>query len=345
MKKIKQQLTILLITSLICILMICSVVVIIDPFFVYHKPLKGWYYIIDNQLEQNPGIARHFTYDSLMLGSSMTTNFDTLLFDQVLGTNMIKLSYNAAHPEDIRRIMDIVTEEEKTLSHVFLCIDISNYMYTPGVLSYTYPEHLYDKNPFNDLKYLLNKDVLLSYVVKSYLGKQNTPVNEMYWHWKDMTYNAEHVLNSYAAPTTKTPADKYTIENLKINLETRIAPYIEAMPDTSFHIFFPPYSMLYWHSSLATGDVDTKIDGMAYITDFFTQYSNVDIHYFQNEEEWICDLNNYTDTTHFSKPITDEMTQKLCNGENIVTKENYAKKLEDFREFVKNYDYEMYFKK
>ena len=345
MKKIKQQLSLLLITSLACILLICSVVIVTDPFFVYHKPLSGWYYIIDNQLEQNPGIARHFEYDSLMLGSSMTTNFDTLLFDEALGTHMIKLSYNAAHPEDIHRIMDIVTEENKPISHIFLCIDINNYMYTPGVLSYTYPEHLYDKNPFNDFKYLLSKEVLLSYVVKSYLGKQSTPVNEMYWHWKDMSYNAEHVLNNYSAPTAKTPAGTYTMENLTENLETRIAPYIEAMTDTKFHIFFPPYSILYWHSSLATGDADTKIDGMAYITEYFSNYANVDIHYFQNEEEWICDLNNYTDTTHFSKPITDEMTRRLCSGENVITKDTYADALDDFRAFVKNFDYDSYLAK
>lgn len=345
MKKVKQQLSILIITSLVCILLICSVVVVIDPFFVYHKPLDGWYYTIDNQLEQNPGIARHFDYDSLMLGSSMTTNFDTLLFDEALGTNMIKLSYNAAHPEDIRRIMDIVTEEKDSVSHIFLCIDITNYMYTPGTLSYTYPEHLYDKNPFNDLKYLLNKDVLLTYVLKSYLGKESTPVNEMYWHWKDMTYDARHVLSNYTAPETKTPSGRYTLENLEENLKSCILPYIESMPDTEFHIFFPPYSMLYWHSSLATKDVDTKIDGMIYTTEFFSGYANVDIHYFQNEEEWICDLNNYTDTTHFSKGVTDEITRKLCNGENVVTKENYADTLEQFREFVKSFDYEVYFKK
>lgn len=343
MKKVKQQLTILICTSLACILLISSIVAVIDPFFVYHKPLEGWYYTIDNQLEQNPGMARHFDYDSVLLGSSMTNNFDTNLFNEALGTNMLKLSYNAAHPEDIHRIMDIITEEKAQLSHVYLCIDVNNYMFTPGTLSHTYPEHLYNKNPFDDFKYLLNKEVITEYILKSYLKKENTPVNEVYWHWDTMIYDADFVLSRYQAASY--PLSKeYNLKNLKENLETRIAPYVETMPDTDFHIFFPPYSMLYWHNSIANDELDLKIQGMSYITEFFTKYENVNIHYFQNEEEWICDLNNYTDTTHFSKPITDEITRKLCSGENVVTTDTFADTLDSFREYVLNFDYDVYFK-
>lgn len=312
-----------------------------DPFFVYHKPLESGYYVIDNQLEQNPGIAKHFEYDSVMLGSSMTTNFDTLLFDEQLHTKMVKLSYNAACPKDIDAIMSIVKDTGKDITHVYLCIDIANYMNTPGLLSYPYPEHLYDSNPWNDLKYLLNKDVFLSYVVGNFIQKENTPINEIYWHWQYMTYDKDHVLANYSAPQmTDEECTIYTLDNLKTNLEQYILPYIEAMPNTRWHVFFPPYSMLYWYDSVAMNEVEVKIDGMAYITECLGQYENVDIHYFQNMEEWISDLNHYTDKTHFSKQVTDEMTMRLCEGTNEVTLENYKEQLALFEEFIKTFDYE-----
>ena len=59
-------------------------------------------------------------------------------------------------------------------------------------------------------------------------------------------------------------------------------------------------------------------------------------------EEWISDLNNYTDATHFSKQITDDMTDRLCSGTNEVDLTNYKEHLETFKDFVRNFDYEAF---
>ena len=48
----------------------------VDPFFHYHKPdTSRYYYTLDNQRSQNDGIIRHFDYDAMIIGSSMTENF------------------------------------------------------------------------------------------------------------------------------------------------------------------------------------------------------------------------------------------------------------------------------
>ena len=256
MKNLKKKLIVLAVIILLSLGVIGTIIAVVDPFFVYHAPLEGAYYLVDNQLEQNPGMAKHFEYDSVMLGSSMTTNFDTALFNERLGCEMIKLSYNAAYPHDISKIMKIVTEEKESLKYAFLCIDIANYMYEPGTLSYPYPEHLYDDNLFNDIKYLWNKDVLLDYVFEAYQQKSEIKVNEIYWHWQYMNYNREHVLSNYILPENSyAPAEQYSIANLVENLETYIVPYIEATPDTKWIVFFPPYSMLYWNDSFAANEV------------------------------------------------------------------------------------------
>ena len=69
-----------------------ALVVYVDPFFHYHKPLPGFPYLVDNQLSQNPGMAAHMDYDSVILGSSMTVNFQTKWFGELMDLNTIKLS-------------------------------------------------------------------------------------------------------------------------------------------------------------------------------------------------------------------------------------------------------------
>lgn len=58
-------------------------VVYVDPFFQYHKPLEHFPYVVDHQVNQNPGMAKHMEYDSVILGSSMTVNFNTGWFQEL----------------------------------------------------------------------------------------------------------------------------------------------------------------------------------------------------------------------------------------------------------------------
>ena len=55
--------------------LIGSVTAWVDPFFHYHAPQDRLQYPINNQRYQNNGIVRHFSYDALITGTSMTENF------------------------------------------------------------------------------------------------------------------------------------------------------------------------------------------------------------------------------------------------------------------------------
>lgn len=81
----------------VCLAAIAALVIYVDPFFQYHKPLPGFPYVLDNQLTQNPGIAKNMDYDSIILGSSMVVQFNTQWFEDILGLQTMKLPYNAAH--------------------------------------------------------------------------------------------------------------------------------------------------------------------------------------------------------------------------------------------------------
>ena len=48
-------------------------------------------------------------------------------------------------------------------------------------------------------------------------------------------------------------------------------------------------------------------------------YDNVQVYDFQAQAEWICDLDNYIDTRHYSGAINDAMAEAMAAGENRVT--------------------------
>ena len=88
-----------------------ALVVYVDPFFHYHAPVAGFPYIVDNQLSQNPGMAKNMIYDGCIIGSSMTVNFDTDDFKEIMGTDTVKLSYSGAYPKDDYNILSIVFDK------------------------------------------------------------------------------------------------------------------------------------------------------------------------------------------------------------------------------------------
>lgn len=314
---------------------------VVDPFFHYHGPLESFRYTIDNQLSHNPGIAKNYEYDSVILGSSMTINFDTELFAETMGLNTVKLSYNGAFPKDIDNIMPLVKKSSNKVKNIFLGIDIFNYKVEPGKTACEIPQYLYDDLLWNDLPYLLNKEVVIEYILTT---QENTPLNEIYSNWKYVECSRDKVLASYAAPQTFSEpleADCYR-SNIEENMNAYILPYIDSMPETQFTVFFPPYSILYWYSRFADGSLEAEIEGERQIVEMLLERSNVSVFYFQNRYDFITNLDNYSDYTHYSHEMNDEMTRCFADGTDRLTEENYAEMFDGMLEMLSQCDFESY---
>ena len=78
----KRILGVIVLVTLVFVAVISAFIMYYDPFFHYHVPSGGGKYIFDNEVYQNPGIARNFDYDSIIVGSSMTRPLSPSEFDE-----------------------------------------------------------------------------------------------------------------------------------------------------------------------------------------------------------------------------------------------------------------------
>ncbi len=309
----------------IMLLAVGTLVVLVDPFFHYHKPLEGFPYQVDNQLSQNPGMAKHMEYDSVLLGSSMTVNFNTDWFEELMGLKTLKLSYSGAFPKDQSNIMEIIFDSDHEVKKVFLGIDVITY--TGGVeeTKYPIPEYLYDDNIINDISYLFNKDVLLNYILRPIADPEPTDLATMYasW-WTEEYYNQDWVLLNYASPKQveeETPEDAY-IPSTALNLDVNICPYIEENPETEFVIFFPPYSILFWNNVLKENHLEATMANYRYIAERLNAYENVEVYFFPDREDIVLDLNHYADYSHYHPRYNRFMAECFVDGTGLVAKES-----------------------
>ncbi|MBD5485701.1 MAG: hypothetical protein HDR18_09360 [Lachnospiraceae bacterium] len=329
---------------LILFVFVAALVVFVDPFFQYHAPLEKFPYLVDNQLSQNPGMAKHMEYDSVILGSSMTVNFNTHWFEELLGRKALKLNYSGAYPKDQANIMEIVFDSGHDVQAVFLGVDVTTY--TGGVeeTKYPIPEYLYDDNYLNDVQYLFNKDVVLNYILRPLADPDKTDLATVYqsW-WTDEYYNIQWVMHNYEPPepmSEETPPEAY-VEGTDKNLRVNLCPYIEQNPDTVFYIFFPPYSILYWNDVIQENHLEATMAEYAHIAETLLAYDNVRIFYFPNREEIVTDLNNYADYTHYHRDINRYMTECFANGACEVTcAEEMRQALDETRDMIGRFDFE-----
>ena len=347
MNKNKKSILTIIATVIIFLLIAASAVVYVDPFFHYHAPLANFPYLVDNQLTQNPGMARNLSYDSVILGSSMTVNFNTNWFDDLLDLDTVKLSYSGAYPKDQSNIMDIIFKSDNEVKAVFLGIDVMTYTGGVDETKYPIPEYLYDDNYINDIQYIFNKDVLLNYILRPIADPDKTDLATVYasW-WTDEYYNKQWVMHNYESPPAvniETPKDAY-IENLDVNLSTNICPYIEQNPDTTFYVFFPPYSILYWNDVICENHLEATMEEYLHITKRLLKYDNVRLFFFPNQKWIVTDLDNYADYSHYHPDINYYMTQCFADGScEITSVDKMEQALEDMRLLIEEFDFEELF--
>ena len=323
---------------------------IIDPFFHYHPPLEELEYPIHNQRYQNDGITRSFAYDALITGTSMTENFKTSEFDALFGTTAIKVTFSGGTYEEITANLQKALERNGGIRYVVYGLD-EWFLYAGRELILAdgeYPTYLYDENLFNDVQYLLNKEILFSGTLEvlDYTRKGNkTTTFDDYSSWEFPT-GREALLDGYTradiadAPAVFTETQAAT---LRENLEANLLALARAYPDTRFLIFFPPYSVLNWDTHQREGTLDRTIDAMTLASEVLTQAENIRLYSFYTDFDLSTNLDNYRDTVHYHSGINSLLLQRMCDGEYRLTKDNYRQHWEEVRSFYSSYDYDSIF--
>ena len=330
----------------ICVLFAACIAltVYVDPFFHYHRPLPGFPYVVDNQLSQNPGMARNMTYDSFLTGSSMTLNFDTDDFAQQLGLDMVKLSSNGAYPRDLSNVLSFVFDE-RSLSRktnpvkaAYIALDVSTFTAPPDETKYPQPTYLYDSLLLNDIAYVLNKDVLLQYVLRPIAEREGTDLSTVYMtEWQTAEYYGEEpvMLGFVPSEEAQVPVSPDTVlPPVQINLAQNILPYVDAHQETEFVFFFPPYSMLYWYNVERENRLEAVLAQYRDISEQLLSRPNVRVFFFPDLEEIVTDLSNYSDYQHYSTQVCQNMVSCFACGAHELTQENLDEVLIGMRDII-----------
>lgn len=345
----KKWSVILLAFVLAILFLIGSVTAWVDPFFHYHAPQDRLQYPINNQRYQNNGIVRHFSYDALITGTSMTENFMASECDALFDVNTVKVSFSGATFTELNENLRRALDSNPDIKLVIYGLD--GWFLFSGKDTWRtdaeYPTYLYDDNPFNDVSYLLNKEVLLddTLEVLNYTRTgQKTTDFDTYSNWNTgQNYDAAHVVSTYNRMPRSENVHPFTDEDVDVityNMNRCIVDVAKAHPDTQFYYFFPPYSCLYWDDLIQRGQLEKQIDAFKLASSLLLEADNIHLFSFYEDYETTGDLNQYRDNAHYCQDVNSLILQRMKNGEYQLTKENYQAHWQRVFEYYQAFDFD-----
>ena len=109
--------------ALVILVIAGAITAFIDPYFHYHAPVEGIAYPLNNQRYQNDGIVRHFSYDALITGTSLTENFKNSELDQLFGVHSVKACYSGGSYGEIFQNLEQAVRSQPELKLVVFGMD------------------------------------------------------------------------------------------------------------------------------------------------------------------------------------------------------------------------------
>ncbi len=333
-----------------CILIAVGVfMMVVDPYFHYHKPIDGLAYSLQNERYQNNGIVKHFDYDAIITGSSMTECFKTSDMDAIFGVNSIKVPYSGGSYREVNENLQVATEHNPNIKAVVRCLDAMRFFDDKDYLDYSdYPTYLYDNNLLNDVNYLYNKDILLvalQNVIGFNRGGQIELSFDEYVNWNDYySYGIDAVLANYAWQTLEVaekmqPITEEEYARLEANIRQNVIALAEEHPEIDFYIYISPYSiycMDYWWR---LGELEKRLLAERRVIELLLPYDNIHINSFSTEYEVLGDADNYRDVAHHREELNTQILHWLYEGNHEITYDNYDAYCAEVWEYYMNYDY------
>lgn len=342
-----------------CLLVICALgivakfVVKIDPYFHYHKPLLDVYkYSISNQRSQNNGITKHFDYDALITGTSMTENFKTSELDDLFDVHSIKVSYSGGSYKEINDNLICALEYNPELKIIVRGLDMYDFIAGKDRMRNDmgkYPTYLYDNNPFNDVQYLFNRSVVFDWVypmvtendkegfvpgITSFDAYSNWMAGRKFG-FKTVCPNGINVQEP-GTPVHLTEKEK---EIILANIRQNVTSLAAAYPDVTFYYFFPPYSAYWWQGLAADGTIYRQVEAEQVAIEEIMQYSNIKLYSFNNRTDITTDFNHYKDSVHYASWINSLILRWMHDGQYCLTYDNYQDYLTQELMFYTSFDY------
>ncbi len=303
-------------------------VILLDPYIYYHRSilLKQVY---DRSTAQIPGVLKHFEYDTVLFGSSMTQNFNIAEINRFLNCRSVKATSAGLSAETFSKYFETAKQfNEQNFQRCLLGVDIFAFSKNDVRLWEPY-KYLYSRKLF-PVEYFFSQDtaeavseMLLTNLTLKFdrISRHQVNADMMFSNKPRYTYSRKYLERDVRRlRRSPAPVDSSTYKNL----HTHLFKHVQDNPDIQFDLFMPPYSIYFWCLLREQGQLADYLKVRDLIAREVAAYPNVRLHDFQSDFSIVCNLENYKDVTHFSPAVNTVILRQISSSRRCFTPEEFA---------------------
>jgi len=351
----KKWVAIVLGATSLCLLVLMIINIVVDPFMQYHSPLskmKPYYkYTQEYAMYWLIGRVKNTPTEAVIVGSSLSNFISSDKLGEQSGLKVVSLSKSAGRPN----IYTLFLRESLKRNQLQTIYYELNFPHLHMEYEGDIPLYLYNSNPIDDVKYVLNKDVskTSAYILIGWLGDQFKPGNdkrdkipaqtvfEVDRSQNTSRYSTLAVARSLYVRHSKVDDKSSVIDyrtKAKNNVEQNIIPFLKENPEIKFVFIVPCISILNTYDLVCEGTVDDYLAIHKDIMLGILQYDNAEIDMFTDLEGFVDNLDNYKDRVHYAPAGGDLICNGLKTGAYKVTPENIDERLRHLKSMAESFE-------
>jgi hypothetical protein len=294
----------------------------IDPYQYFRR---AWYEprFSTNERWQMPGLARVYSYDTIVLGTSMAQNYYPSAVEKALGGRVLKLAMSGSSIHEQALIFEVARRTGQ-VKRVLWSLDESQCRGAPDRVneSVPFPHFLYTGGPAAWAGYLLNWSVLETSldILRSKprpRGARAAGVPDDFDTFdKFYRFARDRLLADYESGKTAPKQPSLDVPAMLLSCEANVVKTIRDNPDIAFDIILPPYSILFWKV-----EYDRDPEYFHQIMNFSVQLlprlvslPNAHVFDFRDDAAVTQDLDRYKDMWHFDERTNRYIVESIAAG-------------------------------
>jgi len=286
----------------------------VDPFQFFHLPhFQKPVYYAGYQRYQNAGLARTQSYETVVIGTSVTENFLPSYINQSWGTRALKLSISGSTSYEQFLVLRQALRTGQ-VRHVIWALDAGAFYGKRERVrddQAPFPYFMYRWPAWANVEYLYSLGTL-NFSLRALKGFGETDLDQLEtWHGK-FEFSQSAALRAWGGDC-KAFAQKYRegdsrptdaqLAEMRVALERNLFNLIREHPEVRFHLFFAPVSTLTYVPA-KTFFLPVLLPFKRAVLGALVDEPNVRLHDFQIADSITDDLNHYKDQVHFDLPVS-----------------------------------------
>jgi hypothetical protein len=309
---------------------------LVDPLQIFRKASYKASFSA-NERYQNPGLIRHYPYNTIIVGTSMVENFRASYVDRRLGVRVLKVPIRGSTIHEQFLTARLALETGRVVRVIWgldhwICVGRPQDL---GSTANQFPLFLYEGGTWSSAQYLFNistfADSLKVIVTKRLWEPPDANALEKLYAWDHtVTFSAERAFRdldvSMAQATRSHDLDPalYGFDAMWANFAVNVLSLVDSFPDVRFDMFFPPYSILQFkfYEWQNPDLLDRLFAFRAQVIDELLRRRNVSLFGFDDVDAVTHDLDNYKDMAHYRAEVNDYMIDAIAEGRHRIVKED-----------------------